>query len=394
MNRIDTISNFIQSKVDEYGNAYMAYEAAGRELYDKLVSGKESSSNISIRALFEGCAKQVGIDYIDYGDTDMVKEAVSKSAFPNITKYVIASVMIPDFEYRKEQLSDLYTEGEASNSDSEELYGFTGEEGLEFVPAQGPVSFTDFGEKKCKVVLGKFQRAIGLTKELIYSDKTGQILDKARRIGEKFADQFEEFIIETIEIRPRTLFGFETASDLNCAVFDGTKVTQSNFYSTDHSSLSYMGGQVNVNLITTALSTSGVTAALQYAASMVDENGDKITVKPSVLLVHSAKAATAWQMLYSPMQYDTTNNAKNPFGPQGPYAFKLYHTPYLNDPDDWYLGDFKKQLVVLFWEKFNVTKTSANSEMSFMNDIVVAYKASVGFGAAHRDYRYIIKSHP
>jgi len=50
----------------------------------------------------------------------------------------------------------------------------------------------------------------------------------------------------------------------------------------------------------------------------------------------------------------------------------LYHTPYLNDPDDWYLGDFKKQLVVLFWEKFNVTKTSANSEMSFMNDIVVA----------------------
>jgi len=73
-------------------------------------------------------------------------------------------------------------------------------------------------------------------------------------------------------------------------------------------------------------------------------------------------------------------------------TFNVIDTSFISTNTNWYLGDFKKQLLVLWKERPNVMAQGKNSEQSFTNDIVMAWKFSSIFGAGHRDYRYIVYS--
>lgn len=396
MLRKDEFVNLIESQVAKDGNKRVAYENVGRKILENIQTGKIRTSDISFKAMMEACLQEAGYGDVmqSYEDTNLedLREAVSSSSFPNITKYVIQSEMIPPYEAAAKKLDPLYMEIKANRSDSIRIAGFTAKEGVELVPEAGTVQYTSMHEKYVEIFLNKFQRAIGLTKEAIFNDNTGQLISRASDIGYAFGEQFEEYIVQTIELRPRSLRSMETTSNLQCAVFDGTAVTNANFYSTDHSSLAYMGAQTNNNKITSALDTDGLKDAWLLFASMVDEEGTKISVDPKTLLVHKNKTIDALQLTRSVLQYDTANNAINPWGPGGLQTFNVIDTSFINTNTHWYLGDFKKQFVVAWWERPNVTSQGKNSEQSFTNDIVMAWKFSAGFGAGARDYRYVAVS--
>ena len=389
--------NLIESNVQKYGgNKKVAYEEVGKQILENIQMGKVNARSISFRGLLEACLQEAGYPEVPWGDnksdTEELREAVGASSFPNITKYIISNEIIPPYEVRKQKLEPLYSEGTSSRSDVERIAGFTAKEGLEYVPEQGTVQYTDFHEKYVEVRLGKFQRAMGLSKEAIYNDNTGQIIDRASNVGNAFGEQLEEFLIQTIEMRPRSLLAWETTTNLQAANFEGTSVTNTNFYSTDHSSLAYMGLQTNSNKLTSALSTDGLKDAYLLFPEMTDEEGTKIAVEPKTILVHPAKAMIAWQLTRSIGQYDTSNNAKNPWGPGGMNTFNVVVSSFINTNTDWYMGDFKKQVKLLYWEKPNVISQGKDSNQSFTNDIVMAWRASVGMGAAHADYRFIAYS--
>ena len=386
--------NLIESHVEKAGgNKKIAYDNVGRQLLENIQAGKVNVRALSFKAIMEACLEEAGYPEVPWGesksDATELREAVSASSFPNITKYIISSEMIAPYEVRREKLEPLYSESTSSRSDVERIGGFTSKEGVEFVAPQGTVQYTDFHEKYAECRLGKFQRALGLSKEAIYNDNTGQLIDNASDIGDKFGQQFEQMLIQTIEMRPRSLLTWESSSNLQAANFDGTSVSNANFYSTDHSALAYMGSRTNSNKHTTALSTDGLLAAYILFPEMKDESGDKIIVEPKTILVHPNKLMVAWQLTKSINQYDTANNAKNPWGPGGMATFKVIDSTFINTNTDWYFGDFKKQIKVLFWERPNVMAQGKNSDQSFTNDIVMAWKFSSGFGVCHNDYRYI-----
>lgn len=388
MRNQDFIS-LITSHVQEHGgNKYAAYEAAGQQLYENILSGKVRKNEISIKSLFEACLMEA---YPNGGfslatETQRLAEAVGSSSFPNITKYIISSEAIPKFEYNMNRVAPLFTEGTASRTDVERIAGFTANEGVEYVPEQYPVQETDFHEKYAEIFLAKFQRSISLTKEAIYNDNTGQIISRAASLGEVAGEQMEKMLIQTIEVLPRTILPYETTSNLGCAKFDGNTVTNAIFYSTDHSSYSYMGSQINANKATSAaLSNTSLETAVRLFPIMTDERGEYIAVNPKTLLVHTNNQVTAWQLTNTITQPDTANRADNYW--KG--AFNVVVSPYLYTPTTWYMGDFPKQLVLLYWQRPNVVSQSGNFESSFTSDIVMRWKFSLGAGAGHRDYRYI-----
>jgi len=375
-----------------------AYDNVGKQLLENIKAGNVEPSNLSIRTIMEACLQEAGYNQIPWGenksDNEELREAISASAFPSITKYIIYSEIMPAYEARKEDLSPLFREGTSSRSDVERVAGFTAAEGVEYVAENHPYQRTDFHEKYAEVHLHKYGKIIDLSKEAIYNDNTGQLIERASRIGDKWSEQFEQYLIQTIEMLSRSgLDGWESSSTLKCATFDGTVVTNAIFYSTDHSAYDYMGSQTNSNKTTSVLDTAGLDAAYLLFADMVDNRGDKINIRPKTLLIHPKKASIAFQLLGSPGQYDTGNNAINPWAKGGLLNLgKPIVSPYINVNTDWYLGDFKKQILVLFWEKPNVTTQGRNSEAAFNSDTVAAWKFAVGMGAANTEYRAVVYS--
>lgn len=394
--RKDDYKNIIESHVLEHGdNKYAAYESAGKQFERLIREGKVNVLNISIKSLMEACLEQAGVEGIGLDSPiERLTEAVGSTSFPNITKYIVSSEVIPKFEYSTNRLAPLYTEGNSSRTDVERIAGFTANEGVEYVPEGYPSQETDFHEKYAEINLGKYNRTISLTKEAIYNDNTGQLIGRAASLGEVAGEQFEKFLIETVEIKNRTLLPFESGVGTSqyCAKFDGNVVTQAIYYSTDHSSYSYMGAQTNANKATaTALDTDGLDTALRLFPNMKDERGEFITVNPRQLLVHTNNAMNAWQLTRSLQQYDTANNAKNPWGPGGMVNFDVVVSNYISTSTDWWMGDFKKQFVVLYWERPNISTQSKDSESAFTSDIVMRWKFQVCYGAGARDYRYVAK---
>jgi len=176
-------------------------------------------------------------------------------------------------------------------------------------------------------------------------------------------------------------------------VLNGTIITQSNFYTTDHSSVSGLDGQVNANTVSDSLGTTGVSNALNRFANMVDERGDPIQIVPTVLLVHPLDGPTAWQLVRSTNQFDTSNNALNPYGPGGYRTFKVVESVFIETSStrNWYLGDFASQVYWLWGWKPETLVQTKDSNISFEKDIVTRYRFSYFGGCGHVDYRYIVR---
>jgi hypothetical protein len=383
------LKQLIESHKDKVSNGNIANIRAAKQFGRLMDKGEISVDDISFKALMEAAVEAEGMEEVP-SDVEELKEAVSKSSFPKMTKYVISKIAIPEFEYREEGLQPLYTEVETNSSSRELLEGLTAAEGLAYVAPQEPYEGMDFGEKTAKIHVDKFGRRIDLPMELVMEDKNGRIRDKASQIGEKFGEQFEKFIIQTVEIDTRDLIPYESTS--RAAIFNDTTISKGNFYSDDHSSVSGLDGQTNDNVAapSSAFSVDGLKAGLTLFNSMKDEEGDLITVIPKIILTNLSNEIELWKVLNTAAKPGSNENTKNYFGPQGKKSFDVVSSPFLSVSDGYYMGDFKKQLVVV-WGKRPTVTTNHNSEDSYSRDIVSSWKISTIFGAGHRDYRYIGK---
>lgn len=400
--RKDALVSLVEKKAVEFGKdkKEQAYEAAGAQVM-RLHENKKANKvggvdfrSVPMRTVVEACLEQAELDVgvISSEDISKISEAVGSSAFPNITKYLVHSEVIPAFEREEARLAPLFTELTASRTDVERIAGFTTPEGFRLTAQNEPTKRTKIEEKYAEIQIDKFTNSIDLTKEAIYNDRLGMLISKARDIGQASGIQFEEMLMQTIEIRERTILEGRESGGAEAAKFDGTIVTQNNFYSDDHSALAFMGRQVNDNNQTAVLSITGLDSAMNLFSSMKDESGFKIAVRPNVLLVSTNKFMSAWEIINSVSRPDTANDAANIFGPSGPRRFEVLDTTFLNDNNDWYLGDFAKQVVVLYWQRPNITTAAKGHPDLFEKDIVMAWKYSAGFGMGHRDYRYIVRS--
>jgi hypothetical protein len=192
-------------------------------------------------------------------------------------------------------------------------------------------------------------------------------------------------------MEPRTAFG-ETSANLRAHVAKGTVITQANHYTTSHSAVTGLNGRVNANVESDpedvlTISTDGLTAVSTLFASMQDESGDKIEVTPTTLLVPIALKMKAIQLLRSPGQFDSANNAINAYQD----AYNLVSSVHLKTAYYYYLGDFKSQILWAWIAKPATEMAVASREEAFANKIIWRCKHSWHGGCAHMDYVYIVR---
>src|SRR6056297_622552 len=193
----DGFKNIIESHRDKVSNQRIANMRASRQFGRLLESDEIDHRDISFRALMEACLEADGFETVP-SNAEELKEAVSTSAFPAMSREVISDIMIPEFELGQEGLSQLYTEYETDDMEDEKLEGLTGTEGVKYVAPQEPYESSTFGEKTASISVNKFSRTIELPLELVMADKNNRIRNKAANIGEKFGQQFEQHLIETL----------------------------------------------------------------------------------------------------------------------------------------------------------------------------------------------------
>ena len=330
------------------------------------------------------------------GNTQEVLLAVQSSAFPIISRVAINKALMDEYVLHSEDLSSLYTEITATKTDKEELAGFIEPEGPEMRIEQMSYEDTDLGEKNVTARMADFGRTISLTEEAIFNDVTGQLLDKARNLGQGAAQHQNRIVIQTLECLPRTAFKESTSQAF---IYKGQEVAAASFYADTHNSLD---GRVNKNYIASNPLTnySNVIEAHKLFGKMKSLRGYDITVVPQVVVVHGDAEVAAWQIFNSTEFLAYGGNTEkilhnaNPVGPNGliKNRVKVVSSRYVSDPGLWYYGDPKKQLRWLWVYKPKTDVLTEQTEKAFYNKIVASYKFSYHAGAANIDYVNVIKN--
>jgi hypothetical protein len=382
------IKNLVESKVEEHGgNLYQGANAAADTIGELITEGKLNTKDISLRQVYEEL-----VDCPISESAARVSEALNSSAFPNVAQKIIHSDIINEYELAVGAAQNLITEAQASRTDEELVVGFTAGDTTPLLRRQGMAyEETSMGEKNWTIKMADFGRMISLTREVIFEDRTGEVLARARDIGRAAGHHKQKMIIESIEVAARTAFE-ETAS--SAAIYKGTARNAATMYSNDHSALD---GQVNDNLIASnALADyTDLDNVYQAFSAMVDEAGNKIDIVPNTILVPSALKAKAFQIMNSQMlgggANDTVSPTYNPVNDLAQGGLNVASSVFLSSASDWYMGDFSKQLKWLNVYAPATESQGANSELAFTNQIVSRFRFSYHAGIGHTDWRYIVK---
>jgi len=384
--RKGVISDLVeQYKVQAGGNSDKAANLAANHLGRLLEEKKVRPEDISIKALFEELANPNG-DLDMHSDTQAIAEAVSTGNFATISNTVMNSSVIPAYEVALGGAASIVTEMDAIKTGPEEIAGYTATGGFEVRHENMSYGETSFGEKYWTIDKYDFGEIISLTREAIFDDRTGQLIRRAQRAGEKGGQLRQKIITQTLEVAARTKQGESTS---RAAVYGGSAITASNFYNADHSALIDSAG-TNANLKTSngITATNAISNAALLFKSMLDEEGDEVVVNPTTLMYAPDIGQYVWELLRGTVKRGDTNDLQN-------YNYGRYadvELPFLSSGTTWYLGAPQKQLVWLWVWKPETAVQRTQSELAFQSQIVLRYRFNWFGGCGHTDYRYIVKN--
>jgi len=348
-----------------------------------MVKEKIDPKTISYKALFEGL---VNLEDVDVNNPKEVAEAVTSSAFPIVTSTVTHAITIEPYTLRMNEVMQLVTEGNAVMTDEETVRGMTPIGGIRRRLETEAYDETDFGEKKVAIRKSDFGRIIALTMEDIFNDRTGDIQDRARTIGEDAGIHQEQLIIETLEVLPRTAFNEAVA---RAFVYNGTAYTQAQFYAATHVTLD---GQVNENKVTGGINETGFTAAYLAFSKMKDERGKQLVIVPTAVVIHSSNELTLATLLATDKVVGGANNDISQFGPRGRVSLKTVVTPFLATTTGLaYMGNMPRSMLWLWVQRPQTVTMGASDDEAFRRQIVWKSRFNYYGGCGHRDYRWIVR---
>lgn len=390
----DHFKNLVESaKLDCGENLGKAGALAGERVEDLLTEGKLQAEDISLKALFDATVDQ---ETIDTNDAAQVAEGINKSMFPVISSKIINSQIIAAYNLAEGDVSKLYRTIPATRTDEETIVGFASGNYTPLLRPEG-MSYeeTSFGEKYWNVKMADFGRMISVTRETIFEDRTGEVMERARDIGEAAGQHKAKMVIQTLECLPRTAFNEVTGAS-NAAIYKGSAKQQTTFYSNTHAATIDSAG-VNDNLSTLALGSASaalnaVKGAWQQMQEMVDEAGQKISIPgPYYMVVDPSTYVDVWNAFNTPSWMPTGGEGQGPTGsPLGAMApISIIQSLWLT-AGTWYFGRPDQQL--RWVEVFPAATASqgTNAELAFTNQIVARYRFNYHGGIGNTDYRYVI----
>ena len=182
-----------------------------------------------------------------------------------------------------------------------------------------------------------YELAFRVSKEALDDEQEEIVSDAARALGSSMSYSFN---VDCANL-------FNDGFSVTTGAPDGVVL-----FSTAHP---LIGGGTEQNALTTAadLSTAALRTALNDVADTVDDAGKLIHWRPNILLVPVELKWLAMEMVGSTLRSDTADNALNAFKEDG---LTIVSSPYLTDPDAWFLLDSpSNHNVRIYWrEKPNV----------------------------------------
>jgi hypothetical protein len=279
-------------------------------------------------------------------------EALDTTQFPKATAALIHKKVMDGYQSTP-TIGDMLVTTVPSSKKVETIVGFTAAEGPKQVLEGMPYEDSGISEKYVTIENRKFGRLISVTEETLQFDQTGQILQRAYRIGEKAAYYREKEIVEAV-------------AGINAGYWpSGVSTTFYGSHTQGANTVSGAGGVINETTLQLVKDKMDL---------MTDENGDYILVNPTgmIMLVPPELEVEAWQcMTATAFGVRGTDHFPVPNFFAGRY--KVLSSPFLTTATTFYLGDFKKDW---WWtEVYPIQiQIKKSDEDKFHRDVLAYYK--------------------
>jgi hypothetical protein len=300
-----------------------------------------------------------------------IYEAVTSDMFPQITGELINAKVIDGYSTAA-TIGDQLVTTVPSKLEVETIVGFTDVDTPEIVPEAAPYNAGTIGEKYVTIRNIKYGKLMAVTEEAIMFDRTGQLLTRAQRIGEKAAYYKEQLIVEK-------------AIDVNSDAYAVSGTPGVVFRAA-------ASGNHKINSRTaTPFGEAGLEEAYKLMHNMTDDNGDYVVINPSGLtcLIPQDLYVEALQMVQSTLVPENTDNAVNIY--KG--AFKVLTSPFItrNSTSTWYLGDWKQDLLWTEVWPLETQTMKPGSEDEFKKDIKAQFKIRFFGGCGYIDHKHVYR---
>lgn len=344
------------------GNTFKGRNTAHREIAGKIRSLLEAKKIDPMRVSFKSLFEQLV-------SGQELEENLSSSAFPIIAGEIISSVIIAAYQGFPKN-GDKLVRTVSSKLKTSQIPGWKAIGKIREVREREPYGQTVPPDEKNETIKNrKYGGLMDLTKEALFFDQTGELMDRARELGEEGARFREELIMNAVV-------------NVNGDALSGGDL--------------YTAG--NANLLT---SNSLGTAGWENAHTSLIAKTDDTTGKPiwvmgerPIMVVPAGLLPTAWKL------------ANNEYGPQGVatpgnldmnMARNMFDTvvnPYLSKAStDWWYGGFNRQFR---WEEVwpleTFTRVGQDTSEGFGADIIQQFKVSLYGGAGAIDTRYVFEN--
>ena len=342
-------------------------------LLKKLISEEKfTMEQASLKELWDGFTNYAPVsskERLVMNDPKNKREAVGTGAFTRITGYLINSKVIEGYN-SVATIGQNLTTTVPSKLQTETVAGIADTGLVELVTEGAAYKSSSIVEKYVTIPNNKYGRIIDVTEELIYFDQTGQVLVRARTIGEGAAYYKEQLIVEGVQ-------------DVNTTVYRPSGSATA-FYSS-----------TNANLQTSnAFDAAGLAAIMKLAHEMTSDSDDTkyimVDLLGKPLLVPVDLMEEAWELAFGPEHPETAERARNYW--QGKFSPMTSQFITAQSSTTWYWGDFQKD----FWwtEVWPLTVLSAKAghEDEFNRDIKAKYKTRFFGGVGAVDFRHCFKS--
>jgi len=385
-----------------------------RGFYENLKSlldtGELKPDDFSIRQLWEACVGPAHLTLPTYAArqkvyvTDVSQLATLHSEadlgtnlFQTVTGALIAKRVIDAYSQGDGFIGDQLVTVEPSNVKNEKFAGFTALQGPKEVLEGMPYEEASFGDKYVTTVEAKKGRIVSISEEAIHFDQTGELLRRARMIGEATRLEREKTIVRGV------IDADYVASTSGVYRPSGTL---EQLYPTNGSNYNYVGvgnttSGAPFNAAVALDDWTDIDFILRFHATQVKddrhgpESGEPILWMPRILLAPKNKELTALRIVTATTVTTLTGTDtqrtefRNPFGG----AYQVLASPFLDavSADDWYLGDFRRQFI---WKEIwpvQVFRQTRESDAGFDRDVVARFKVRYYGGINALDEKHVVK---
>lgn len=363
----------------------MAKEGRGEQFFESvrtmLSDGSWKSDEFSFRGLIENfieggreiCEsmdpRRGGVSDGMYFSKLLEADAVATSAFTNISGQVFYNEILTGFQMEIFVATALIPTRSTALS-GEKIAGVTDlGDRVAVVDEAQPYPMVGVGEDWIQTAETiKRGNIVPVTREAIFFDRTGDLLEKCRKVGEFLGVNKEKRAIDCIIDENTTAHRYNRKNDGAIATYGNNSGTH------DFDNL-----QADNDLA----DWSDVDNAEILLNAVTDPNtGEPVIVQATHMFVSRARDKVARRVLNTTEIRETTNSNTVSIvnGNMLEQAYQLvtsrFFAPRMGTDTSWYLGDPKTAF--RYMENFPLTTSQAppNSEMEFTHDIAVRFKTS------------------